>query len=378
MSGIYKKLENELCGLRNNGRLRNLAENEDMNLLNLSSNDYLGLASDKDLLEEFYSGITDKTISSKYSMSASSSRLLTGNHSLYLELENELAKIYNAEAALFFNSGYHANIGILPALAGRKDLILSDKLNHASIIDGIRLADCAFKRYRHCDYEQLEKILSKQRSNYERVFIITESVFSMDGDIADLRKLVEIKKKYDAFLIVDEAHAVGVFGKNGCGICESQKVMQDIDMIIGTCGKALASIGAYTITNNIVRDFLINKMRSFIFTTALPPIVVNWNLFIIKKIPLMNGKRLRLAELSLKFRQNLSKFCKISGESQIIPFIVGADKATIDLAKKCRKNGFRIFPIRPPTVPQGTARLRISMTTEIEWEQLDKLLKCLR
>ena len=185
-------------------------------MLNLSSNDYLGLSSNPRLIEEFRSE-TDVM-----AYSAASSRLLSGNHQYYKMLEDDLASLYDKEAALVFNSGYHANIGILPALTGKRDLIVADKLVHASIIDGLRLSDAQMVRYRHLDYEHLQSLLTQHREEYENVFIVTESVFSMDGDVADLQQLCEIKKEFDAFLYVDEAHAIGVRGTNGLGCCEEQ------------------------------------------------------------------------------------------------------------------------------------------------------------
>lgn len=197
----------------------NRIERDEQVMLNLSSNDYLGLASRSDLREAFFEEWKEKG----YPLSSSSSRLLTGNFTVYTELEQLMAECFNREAALLFNSGYHANTGILPALADKQTLILADKLVHASIIDGILLSGAPFQRYRHNDYNQLETLLKKNAGQYEQLFIVTESIFSMDGDVADLRRLVELKKSYpNVCLYVDEAHAIGVRGKNGLGIAEEQ------------------------------------------------------------------------------------------------------------------------------------------------------------
>ena len=228
-AGNYRELRN----VQHNGFLIHCDGRE---MLNLSSNDYLGLASNPSLNEEF----REETDVKLLSYSASSSRLLSGNHEYYGLLEQDLRDMYGREGALVFTSGYHANIGILPALAGKRDLIIADKLVHASIIDGMRLADAEMMRYRHLDYEHLRELLFNHREKYENVFIVTESIFSMDGDVADLQELCDLKKEYDAFLYVDEAHAVGVRGTNGLGCCEEMGCIEDIDFIVGTFGKAFA------------------------------------------------------------------------------------------------------------------------------------------
>ena len=384
---FYESLKTELDQLQDQGQFRELrnisyrsgkAFLEGKELLNLSSNDYLGLAARADLREEFFAPLCNPQNAETFSMTASSSRLLTGNHPGYAALESQLSRLYNGRAALVVNSGYHANIGILPALTGSGDLILSDKLNHASIIDGIRLSEAAFKRYGHLDYDQLEKILAEKASSYKRIFIISESVFSMDGDIADLKRLVGIKQRYNAVLLVDEAHAAGVFGAKGCGICEETGLIDEIDIIIGTFGKALCSAGAYAIMRPVVRDYLINKMRPLIFTTALPPVTVNWTSFILSQAVTMNARRRQLQELSAKFRAAIKeKGYKTGGSSQIVPLIIGDNMKTIELAEKLRNNGFLVFPVRPPTVPQGTSRLRFSLSANMNWDELKGVLDLL-
>ena len=229
----------------------NRIERDGQVMLNLSSNDYLGLASRTDLKEAFFEEWKEKG----YPLSSSSSLLLTGNFTVYTELEQLMAERFNREAALLFNSGYHANTGILPALADKQTLILADKLVHASIIDGILLSGAPFQRYRHNDYNQLETLLKKNAGQYEQLFIVTESIFSMDGDVANLRRLVELKKSYpNVCLYVDEAHAIGVRGKNGLGIAEEQDCIREIDLLVGTFGKALASMGAYVVCSRTIRE----------------------------------------------------------------------------------------------------------------------------
>lgn len=372
---LIQSFENELEQLRAGDRMRKLrsitpdgkyAWFENHRLLNLSGNDYLGLAAENvdctNFLAEFPEG--------GCAMTASSSRLLTGTSPAHAGLEALLEELYG-RPALSFNSGYHANTGILPTLAKRGDLILCDKLNHASIIDGVRLSEADFKRYPHLDMEQLEKMLEKYRSAYNNIFIITESVFSMDGDVADLAILAGLKKHYDACLIVDEAHGVGTFGDRGLGVCEQYDLIDEIDIIIGTFGKALASVGAYAITNAVIKDYLINRMRTLIFTTALPPACAAWSARMLEKSVGMNKARKHLHKLSSQLRDELyEKKIDTRGCSHIVPAILGKDEAAVSKAAELRNAGLLVFPIRPPTVPPGTARLRFSLNAAMQWDDI--------
>ncbi|MCW3807794.1 aminotransferase class I/II-fold pyridoxal phosphate-dependent enzyme [Plebeiibacterium marinum] len=341
-------------------------------MLNLSSNDYLGLASDENLKSEFMELLSQNP--QWLTFGSGSSRLLTGNNSIYDETEQTLKKWYGSQGALFFNSGYHANTGILPALSDKNDLILSDKLCHASIIDGIRLCHAEQIRYRHNDYEHLESILEKKRDLHQNVFIVSESVFSMDGDQADLEKLVELKEKYNAILYIDEAHAVGAMGETGLGLCEEVGVVSQIDIIIGTMGKAMASVGAYAILNNVLNKVLINKARTLIFTTALPAINMAWSKFIIDKMPEFKQQRKQLKKLVTLCNDMVQDMGYKTFGSYIIPIVVGENKVAVALAEHLQKKGFLIFPIRPPTVPKGTARLRLSLTANINPDILDEVM----
>jgi len=347
--------------------------------LNLSSNNYLGLASDHRLQQKFFSQFSQKDGSKDFGLSASSSRLLTGTHSHYSALEATLATRYGREAALVFTSGYHANIGILPSLVGPPDIIFSDRLNHASLLDGIRLSGAKLYRYNHLDYNHLETLLNKHRASARHAVIITESVFSMDGDYADLHRLTALKKKYNSWLYVDEAHAVGVFGKSGLGLCEETQTILQIDFLVGTFGKALAALGAFLVADQVVIDYLINKMRSFIFTTALPPILIHWINFLFVRLPLFQSKRKHLQSLAKQLRQALTALgLKTTGNSQIIPVLIGENEKTIRTAEHLRDNGFLVFAIRPPTVPPGTARLRLSLTAEMCWHDLKSIPKIIK
>ena len=339
-------------------------------LLNLSSNDYLGLGDDKPMLANYIQEFS----ATDHAMTSSSSRLLTGNHPLYDQLERALATLYNREAALVFNSGYHANIGMLPALSGRHDLVLSDRLNHASIIDGMKIAEAPYQRFRHRDYDHLEELLAGAADRYRQIFIVTESVFSMDGDLADLARLVALKEKYGAFLIVDEAHGVGVFGEHGLGLCETSGMVQRIDIITGTFGKALASTGAYAVMNSLVREYLINTMRSVIFTTALPPVILGWSLMTLARQSAMQRERQDLLRLAARLRHDLiERGLDVPGDSHIVPVITGSNSLAVALAAKLREEGFLCMPVRPPTVPEKSARIRISLRSILQWEDIARI-----
>jgi len=381
MANLYQTIEQDLQLLQDDQQLRRLGtvthrdvryiEFDNKRFLNLSGNDYLALGGNQQILQEFFAELNPNRLLAEFGMAGSSSRLLTGNSQIYNDLENDLATMYQAEAACMFNSGYHANIGIISALANRQDLILADKLNHASMIDGLKLTSANFMRYRHLDYNHLEQLLEKNRAKYRHIFIMTETVFSMDGDIADLQRLVALKKHYQAYLIVDEAHAVGVFGKTGCGICEVQGVVSEIDVIVGTFGKALASIGAFAITNQLLKQYLVNKMRSLIFTTALPPITLNWNRFILQKILTMQTERDQLQTLSNQLRRALNtESLQTRGASQIVPIIIGDNQTTLQLAEQLQAQGVLVFAIRPPTVPPNSARLRLSLNSAMTWQDI--------
>ncbi len=382
------ELAADSSALRELGRLRTLrdivplphgrAEFGGRIYCNLSGNDYMGISGNPELRRRFYEQYPDRSCPD-LAQSSASSRLLTGNTPAYTRLEATLSALYHNRAALVFNSGYHTNIGILPALSAKGDLILSDKLNHASIIDGLRLCEAEFRRYRHLDFEQLEKILQEKRSLYRRVFLVTESIFSMDGDTADLRKLVELKEKYDCITVVDEAHGVGVRGPAGTGLAAEQGVADRIDILIGTFGKAFGSTGAYAIMEPEVREYLINHMRPLIFTTGLPPVVLNWSNFVLQQCAAMDPERAKLARMGELLRQFITQSGrKTDGSSQIVPLLIGEDQAALDAAVELQQKGFLVFPIRPPTVPAGTSRLRFSLTAALDESDIELLGEALK
>lgn len=342
-------------------------------MLNLSSNDYLGLAADRELREEFLQTLTPDN----FLPTSSSSRLLTGNFSIYEELEAELAVLFGTEAALVLNSGYHANMGILPAVSNQHTLILADKLVHASIIDGIRLTTARCIRYRHNDLAQLERLLEQNHSYYQQIILVTESIFSMDGDQADLQALVGLKRKYtNVLLYVDEAHAFGVRGKHGLGCAEEAGCIKDIDFLVGTFGKAAASAGAYIVCSRVIREYLVNRMRTLIFTTALPPINIAWTLFVVRKLAGMQERREHMAKISRMLREALqAKGYQCPSTSHIVPMIIGSSENTVLRTEALQRHGFYALPVRPPTVPEGTSRIRFSLTAEIKEEEIERIIK---
>lgn len=333
-------------------------------MLNLSSNDYLNISTNKNLSLEF---IDKYKNNSEFIFSSASARLLTGNSKTYFDLENNFAKLFKKEAALLFNTGYQCNQAIISTLFSKGDLIISDKLNHASIVSGLKLSQAEHLRFNHLDYEQLEKILIKNRNKYNNTVIISESIFSMDGDVADIQKLVELKEKYNCLLMIDEAHAFGVFGENLCGISEENNSLDKIDIITITLGKALGSMGAICISNKIVIEYLINKASGFIFSTAIPSINVMWSNFLLEeKFSFLKEQQEKLKKLY----KEVHLIYPTNSVSQIIPVIIGDAQKTKDLALNLQEQGYYVLPINPPTVPINTSRLRISLTADIELKEI--------
>ena len=370
---------------------------EGKRLLNIASNDYLGLGSNKQLQSDFLNQLNQFPVDSMPRMSATSSRLLTGNDEHLQALESELQEWYqnavdkknlsSSKSVLVFNSGYHANIGILPALTTLpiKTLILADKLVHASIIDGIRLSQSklvSYRRYRHNDYEHLAKFIEQADSSVERIIIVTESIFSMDGDRADLAQLVQLKAKDARIeLYIDEAHAIGILGDSGLGLAEETQTLADIDYLVGTFGKAFASIGAYIMCDDVVKHWLINQMRPLIFSTALPPINHAWTRFILAKMPSLTEQRLYLAQLSATLSDAIPERYRVSlihqdagYASPIVPYILGDNAFTVEKAKQLQAAGFYALPVRPPTVPANTARIRLVMNAALSHEDCQRLI----
>lgn len=370
--------------LRRNGRLRQLTETEcgerlivrdGAPMLNLSSNDYLGIAQDHSLWKSFL----EETPPERLLPSAVSSRLLTGNHPAYTRLERLLTRLYDRPAALVFNSGYHANSGILPAIADNHTLILADKLIHASLIDGLHLGHAPYIRYRHNDYQHLETLLREKAPLFDTVIVATESIFSMDGDICDLPRLIALKREFrNVMLYIDEAHAIGVRGQHGLGLCEEYNCIADVDMLVVTFGKAIASVGAALICDREIKEWLVNTMRPFIFTTALPPINVEWTHYILSHLDGMADKRRHLATIAQRVNDTITQERGDTGSrSHIIPYIIGDAAEAQAEAIRMQRQGFYLLPVRPPTVPAGTSRLRISLHAACNDEEIDRLIVAL-
>ncbi len=331
------------------------------------SNNYLNLANHPKVIESVTAAIK------KYGHGASASRLISGTMRPHVELEKKFAGLFQREASLIFPSGWTANEAVIRTIASKGDLLLLDKSDHASIIDAAKSSAAEFRTYRRGSLHRVEKFLAGK--DYNRKFIITESIFSMDGDAADLESLVELKNRYDAFLIVDEAHALGCLGKSGGGLAEELGVLEEIDIVVATMSKALGSTGGVVAAKKVVIDLLTNKARGFIYTTA--PTVANCAaaLAAIEILRTEPGRRENLKQNAEYLRRRLNQLGINTGQSRshIIPVIIGGEKDTLTVSKKLYEMGFFIPAIRPPTVPAGTARLRVSVQSEHSAEQMDKL-----
>lgn len=356
--------------LEQSSNLRTIKEdNTGTTIIDFSTNDYLGIASDIDLRSKFLD-----TVDRSLPLSASASRLLASHQKAFAELEKTISEAYGARS-LLFNSGYHANTGIIAALGSLKNTyIVADKLVHASIIDGIKLSGAPFARFKHNDYQHLASILQKIDGKYQNILIIVESIYSMDGDASDLEAIADIKHRVKgAMLYVDEAHAIGVKGSGGLGMSMTTNKINDIDIIIGTMGKALASTGAYAIVDDNMRQFLINKARSLIFSTAIPPFNAYWSKFTFSHMLGMDQARAHLDLLGQELSSILSQYCETKTAGHIQPLIAGTAAKAIKWSAKLSERGFNVLPIRTPTVPPGTDRLRFSLAANNTTEQLKKL-----
>jgi 8-amino-7-oxononanoate synthase len=338
-------------------------------LLNLSSNDYLGLAAHPGVALAAARATARGT-------GATASRLIVGTDRAYGELEEKLA-FQGSEAALVFGSGYLANVGAISSLVGPGDAVVSDELNHASIIDGCRLSRATIHRYRHRDLDDLEDALQRaERQGARRMLIVTETVFSMNGDVAPLAEIVELKERYGAALLVDEAHADGVFGPHGEGIAHELGVADRLDVHVGTFGKAFGAYGAYVAGTRPLIDYLVNAGRTFVFATALPPPVtgaVDAALDIVR-----DGAALRedLHAKAARFRARLEAYGldTCGSATQIVPVVVGESHAALEAARTLETAGVLGVAIRPPTVPDGTARIRFSVSVLHTESELDRAL----
>jgi 8-amino-7-oxononanoate synthase len=351
--------------------------------VDFASNDYLGLASDSRISAAAGAELA------KSAFGGSSARLIAGNHPLHVQLERELARFKHAESALLFSSGYLANTGCIPALAGKDDVILADELNHASLVDGCRLSRAEVKVFRHCDLEQLDVLLAESSAARRRL-IVVDGVFSMDGDIFPLDELVKVAKHHDAWTYVDDAHGTGVIGENGRGCAELFGVEGEIDLLMGTLGKALGTSGAFVCGSRTLTEFLTNRARSFIFTTATPP-----------SLSAAALEALRIAETEPGLRQKLRNNCdhfrdtmligpladrlkvnvrkepaeRLGAAGHIVPVIIGDATLTMAVGTELLSRGHLVGAVRPPTVPAGASRLRITLGAAHTTDDIDTLLR---
>jgi glycine C-acetyltransferase/8-amino-7-oxononanoate synthase len=340
--------------------------------LSFCSNNYLGLANHPSVVKAVKDAV------GKYGWGAGASRLVSGNMTLHETLENAISRFKGKEAAIVFPTGYMANLGAISTLVSNGDLVICDKLNHASIIDGCRLSGADFRVYAHCNMEKLENILKKS-SKYNRKLIVTDSVFSMDGDLAPLPDIVRIARKHKAMVMVDEAHGTGVFGKKGRGVVEHFDLNKEIDVVMGTLSKAIGSLGGYVVGEIDLINYLRNKARSFMYTTALPPAVCAASIAGINLIQADPSLRKSLWNnvCFIKDKLKLLNTDMISSESQIIPILIGDAQKAVEISKLLYKRGILIPAIRPPTVPVNSSRLRMTVMSSHTQGDLECLIEAL-
>ncbi len=372
-----------LDNLRREGNFREIPRMASGNIIDFSTNDYLGLGSNPDIQAAFFAD----PASLQVPMTSSAARLLAPRQIEYDNLEVALRLLYSRRrgddtGALLFNSGYHANTGLIPALAsGNGTMILADRLVHASIIDGIILSKAKFARFRHNDTAHLRELLEKHSGEFRNILVIVESVYSMDGDRADIEALLGLRREFpNVALYVDEAHAFGVLGPRGLGLVADSSAPWEVDVVVGTFGKAAASMGAFAITDAATRDYLINSSRSFIFSTALPPMQVAWSRFTLSKLLYGDTQREHLSHLAGELNRVLRQFSVIPiEESHIQPLVIGDPKEAVDLSNRLLTlYGIKALPIRKPTVPAGTERLRFSLSAAMSMDDIAVLDRALR
>jgi 8-amino-7-oxononanoate synthase len=341
-------------------------------LLNFSSNDYLGLSKHPALLEAASQALQ------RYGTSATASRLVAGTYDIHTSLEIQLAQAVGKEAALLFGTGFQCNATVIPTLVDRHSLILADRLIHNSLIQGALASGARFLRFPHNDLTALEAQLQKAQAQqtYNRILLLSETVFSMDGDRCDLEGLVALAQRYDAMLYLDDAHALGVLGPQGMGLAAHQP---GVDFVVGTFGKAFGAFGAFIACSALLRDYLVNVCPGLIYTTALPPAVVGTIAAALDLVPRLEAERGHLAGLADQLRLQLGAlgYDTAGSRSQIVPAIVGAEDATLALAGYLERSGILATAIRPPTVAVNTARLRLTLSSAHQFDDLDTLITVL-
>jgi len=335
--------------------------------VNVCSNDYLGLKSHPAVKESARAALE------RFGAGSGASRLVSGTLLLHEQLEQGMAAFADRPSVLLFNSGFQMNTSVLPALATRDSILYFDKLNHNSLYQGALLSRATLRRYRHNDSRHLETLLNQDAELSARKFIVTESVFSMDGDIADIDALIELADKHDAILIVDEAHSIGLMGPQGRGLCFGKA---GVDIVLGTFGKSFGSFGAFAACEPDIRDYLVNFSAGFIYSTSLPPAVLGASLGALNLMPSLNTERSHVFAMAHALRNGLTLhgYPTIHSESAIVPAIIGSDEDAMKVAEKLFKAGFLAQAIRPPTVEEGTARIRFTVSAMHTQEQIDALI----
>ncbi|MBS7010549.1 8-amino-7-oxononanoate synthase [Veillonella parvula] len=377
---MYKFFQEQLDNKINNLNLRTLTEycpidavrvrRDDKEYLMMASNNYLGLTFDERVIEGAIKG------AQQYGTGSGGSRLVSGTFPLFTDLERELAKFKNTEKALVFNTGYMANVGTISAIADKNTIIFSDALNHASIIDGCRLSRGSVKAYNHCDVDELKYLLKEVERN-TRKLIVTDGVFSMDGDIAPLDKLYELSREYNALLMVDDAHATGTIG-SGHGTAAYYGLEKEVDIQLGTLSKSLGSVGGYVAANSTIIDYLVNMSRSFIFSTALSPADIGAALAALYVLE-SDTSVLRRLQNTVNYMADCLNSIGIyaTNDTPIFPILIGSNEDTLTVSNYLYNAGIIGTAIRPPTVPVGESRIRLTVTAAHNKEQIDYVCQSL-
>jgi 8-amino-7-oxononanoate synthase len=356
---INQRMRSELADLDSRSQLRSL---EQPHGIDLNSNDYLGLADDPRMKQTVL-----EAVHGAQRIASTGSRLLSGHDEVWTELESEFARWVGTEAAVYFTSGYAANMGLLSAILGPDDVVFSDSANHASLIDGMRLAKSRRVIFPHLDLNALEGELRWSHAGSGARFIVVESIFSMNGDRAPLSEMAGLARRYNAELIVDEAHAVGVCGPAGSGCVAEAGLTERVFATVHTCGKSLAAAGAFVCGSQTLRDYLVNRARTFIFNTALPPYFAYQVNSGMRLAAAADTQRQQLANLGMFLRNELLQngFDTAGSDSHIVPVVVGSNDVAVAFAVQLQSRGYGVRAIRPPTVPPGAARLRLSLTAKL-------------
>ena len=352
---LKEKIIKELNDFKNKNCFRVL-KTIDNTSVNLSSNDYMGLGTDSCLIQNFYNSAKNLPLTS------SSSRLISGTYPLIEKLENKLELIYK-KSGLLFNSGFDCNCCVIETFCNSDTLVISDKLNHASIHDGIIHSGATLLRYRHLDLDHLRSILVKNLEKYDTILVISETIYSMDGDCVDLKALIDLKKEFNFLLMIDEAHS---FAVHSFGICHEMDSVEHVDFLTIPLGKGGASTGSYLICDQLYKDYIVNRGRKFIYTTALPPINTAWNLFILEHMNTFYNRKLKLKKLTELSHSLIEKYnMKTLSTTHIISIIIGNNSKLDKIIDHLNSKKYFVYGVKEPTVPKGTSRIRLGLSPNI-------------